>query len=148
MQRPPRDSREPILAGRHWRLIATFGALMTLGVLGALALSIYWLRLPEPQAVTVSFLTLAMAQLWHVFNLRSPASHWLRNDIVQSKYIWGALALCVALLVVALYVPAISEVMRLEPPGPRGLGLALGMSLLPLVIGQLFIVRRRAMSSS
>jgi hypothetical protein len=31
------------------------------------------------RSVTVSFLTLAFAQLWHVFNMRSHGAHLLRK---------------------------------------------------------------------
>lgn len=143
MQRPPRPANEPVLAGRHWRTVALFGFIITVAVLGSLALALLWLHLPQPQAITVSFLTLALAQLWHVFNLRDPAANWWRNDIVQSKYIWGAVALCVALLAVALYVPAIAHLLHLEHIGPKAVGLAFGMSLLPLLAGQAIILPLR-----
>jgi len=140
MRRPPRDPHEPILARRHWTDVATFGFVITVGVLGALGLSMFWLHLPEHEAITVSFLTLALAQLWHVFNLRDPNTNWWRNDIVGNRYIWGAIALCVALLHVALRVPVLANVLDLVNPGPMGLLVALAMSLLPLVAGQLMIL--------
>lgn len=140
MRRPPRDAHEPILAKRHWADIATFGLVITVGVLGALWLALRWLHLPEHEAVTVSFLTLAAAQLWHVFNLRDPNTNWWRNDIVGNRYIWGAIALCGGLLVTALKLPILASVLDLVNPGAAGLLVALGMSLLPLVAGQLVIL--------
>ncbi|MEN6549097.1 MAG: cation-transporting P-type ATPase [Armatimonadia bacterium] len=140
MRRPPRDPHEPILATRHWIDIVIFGFTITVGVLGALGLSMFWLHLPEHEAITVSFLTLAVAQLWHVFNLRDPNSNWWRNDIVGNKYIWGAIALCGGLLVTALKLPVLANVLDLVNPGAMGLLVALGMSLLPLVVGQLVIL--------
>jgi Ca2+-transporting ATPase len=50
----------------------------------------------EARAVTLSFLSLVLAQLWHVFNMRDRGTHLIRNDITRNPYVWGALALCVA----------------------------------------------------
>ena len=58
--------------------------------------------------MTVTFLTVAFAQLWHVFNMRHPTSGLLRNEITRNPWIWAALALCAGLLVTAAYVPSLS----------------------------------------
>jgi len=90
----------------------------------------------EARAVTLSFLSLALAQLWHVFNMRDRGTHLIRNDITRNLYVWGALVLCVALLLVAVYVPGLARLLGVVDPGTGGWALALGMSLVPLVIGQ------------
>lgn len=41
----------------------------------------------QERAVTISFLTLAFAQLWHVFNMRDRDSHPLFNDITGNFYV-------------------------------------------------------------
>ncbi len=120
----------------HWTLMGGFGGVMTLSVLGALFLALRMLSLSEERAVTVSFLTLALAQLWHVFNLRDKGSALLRNDIVRNPYIWGALVLCVGLVLAAVYVPFLANLLRVVDPGITGWGLILGMSLIPLLVGQ------------
>jgi Ca2+-transporting ATPase len=136
MRRPSRSSQEAILARRHWLAIGGYGLAITLSVLGALTLALGWLRMVPGRAVTVSFLTLAFAQLWHVFNMRDRGSKLLRNDITQNPYIWGALGLCTGLLLVAVYLPGLSDVLKLVNPGIQGWILVLAMSLVPLVIGQ------------
>ena len=59
---------------------------------------------PE-EATTVAFLTLAMAQLWHVFTMRNPGSGWIRNEITENPWVWGALGLCIVLLLLAVGFP-------------------------------------------
>jgi Ca2+-transporting ATPase len=86
--------------------------------------------------VTVSFLTLGFARLWHVFNMRDGGSHPIINDVTRNPFVWGALGLCSALLVAALYLPGISMALHMVPPGRNGWPLIFGMSLLPLVFGQ------------
>ncbi len=136
MRRPPRDPKEPILGRRHWRGIAAYGVVFTVAVLGALFLARFWLGMPTGQAVTVSFLTLAVAQLLHVFNMRGGRSRVLRNEVTRNRYVWGALALCVGMLLAVVYVPALAVVFRVEDPGLRGWGLVLAMGAVPLAVGQ------------
>lgn len=136
MGRPPRDPEEPLMARRHWLAVGGYGLAITLSVLGAFALAFNWLQVKGDQAVTVSFLALAFAQLWHVFNMRDRGSGFLRNDITRSPYVWGALGLCIGLLMAAVYVPGLSGVLKVVAPSVRGWALVIGMSLVPWVIGQ------------
>ena len=137
MKRPPRDPSEPILSRQHWLTIAGYGLIMTVAVLGAFALAFIWLEMGERQAVSVSFLTLAIAQLWHVFNMRDRGSRFLRNDVTRNRFVWGALVLCAGLLLAAVYLPSLSTVLKVVDPGMRGWMLVIGMSLIPWMIGQL-----------
>ena len=91
----------------------------------------------------MSFLTLAFAELWRVFSMRDRGSGFFRNDIFQNPFIWGALALCTGLLLVAVYVPPLAAVLKLVDPGRRGWMVVIGMSLIPFVIGSLFKTTRK-----
>lgn len=133
MRQPPRDPREPVLTRRHWRRIAAEGALIAAAVLGSLWIAARGIGLEPRQATTVAFLTLAMAQLWHVFGMRDRGSSWWNNEVTRNRWVWAALGLCSLLLALALWVPPIAEVLSVVDPGPHGLLLALGMSLLPAV---------------
>ena len=137
MERPPRDPEEPILTRQHWLSIVGYSAVITVAVLGALALAMLWLGMEQSEAVTVSFLTLAFAQLWHVFNMRDRDSGFIRNDITQNRWVWGALALCSGLLLLAVYVPGLANLMKVRNPGAEGWGLILGMSFVPWAVGQI-----------
>jgi Ca2+-transporting ATPase len=136
MDEPPRDPEEPILTREHWRSIAGYGLLITVSVLGAFALAFSWLRAEKGEAVTISFLTLAFAQLWHVFNMRENGSSVLRNEVTRNPYVWGALILCVGLLIAAVYLPGLASLLKTVDPGPTGWTLVILASLIPLVIGQ------------
>ncbi|MGF1490732.1 MAG: cation-translocating P-type ATPase, partial [Prochloraceae cyanobacterium] len=137
MQRPPRDSKEAILTTKHWWAIALYGLLIAAPILGAFAIALTVLNMEENQAVTISFLTLAFARLWHVFNMRDAGSGLIRNEITTNRYIWGAILICTGLLLSAVYLPGLSDVLQTVNPGLDGWGLAIGMSLIPLVVGQI-----------
>ncbi|MDO9190748.1 MAG: cation-translocating P-type ATPase C-terminal domain-containing protein, partial [Sulfurimicrobium sp.] len=146
MRRPPRPASEPILARRHWIAVASYGVLIALSVLAAFALA-FRLGYTQQEAVTLSFLTLAFAQLWHVFNMRRAGSGMLVNDITRNPYVWGALALCIALFALALYLPVLAGLLQLTPPDTTGWAIILGFSLIPLFLGQFYLWSRRHMSA-
>ena len=135
MQRPPRPAHEPILTRAHWLAIAGYGGLLTAAVLGSLAASLHS-GMAEPQAVTVSFLTLASAQLWHVFDMRGAGESPLRNDVTRNPWVWGALGLRVALVLAASHLPVVAGVLALHPIGRAGWLLVLGFSVAPVVAVQ------------
>jgi Ca2+-transporting ATPase len=134
MHWPPRASDEPILTRRHWSLIAAYGLLMGATVLGAMAIAIFVLEYSTQGAITVSFLTLAFAQLWHVFNMRDQRGQWLRNEVTGNPWVWGAIALCVALILCAVYVPWLRTLLSISPPAGDGWLVILGMSAAPLFL--------------
>jgi Ca2+-transporting ATPase len=137
MKQPPRPPAEPFLARRQWIGIAVWATLITLSVFGSMAAAGYWLRLDSKGAVTVSFLTLSAAQLWHVFNMREPGSGRLRNEITRNPWIWGALALCAGLLVASVEIPPFASVLQLEDIDSRGWSLVVVASALPALLGLL-----------
>ncbi|TDE35110.1 cation-translocating P-type ATPase, partial [Antarcticimicrobium sediminis] len=141
MRQPPRDPAEQILDGRRWILIAVLGGAITVTVLTAFWLALHWLMLPTEAAVTVSFLTLALAQLWNVFNVRMPGGGLFVNEVTRNGWVWGAIALCLAMISAVFWIPGLSEILNLPDPGLPGLVLAFGGSVAPLLIGQ--IVNRR-----
>lgn len=137
MQAPPRPLREGILAATHWRWIFGYGVLLTACVLGAFAMALFRHGDDIHAPVTVSFLTLALAQLWHVFNMRAPDSGVLDNDVVCNPWVWAALGLCIGLVLAAVFVPPLASVLSIRPPDIRDWATIVGMSLLPLAIGQI-----------
>jgi Ca2+-transporting ATPase len=147
MERPPRDPDEPVLARRHWLGILGYGLLITLSVLAALFLAMQWLGFHDRRAVTVSFLTLALAQLWNVFTMRDRGSHPLANDVVRNPWVWGALGLCIGLVLAAVYLPGLAGVLGVLDPGARGWALALGLSLVPWAVGLVLRSRKPGLAT-
>jgi P-type Ca2+ transporter type 2C len=143
MNRPPRQRDEGVLARRHWYAIGSFGVVMSVPVLGVLAYAVLGLGVSNQVATTMSFLTLAFAQLWHVFNMASPASPILHNDVIRNGWVWGAIALSAGLVVLAVYVPVLSVVLNVATLNPQQWLIVLGASLSPLVLGQALRPLRR-----
>lgn len=137
MARPPRNPAEPIVTPERWREVIGYSAAITAGTLGAFILATVGLNATAEEAVTISFLTLAFAQLWNVFNMRDSKSSIINNDVTRNPYVWGALVFCSILLLAAVYVPVLNRVLSTTDPGAAGWGLVLLMSLLPMFITQI-----------
>ena len=136
LQRPPRGAREPLLAGRHWRTIFGYGSALTAASLGAFVVALERFDASTPEAVTVAFLSLALGQVWHVFNMRDPGSPLLNNQVTRNRWVWAATALCSLLVVLAVVVPGVRRVLSIELLEPWGWWLVAAAGLAPVLLGQ------------
>ncbi len=136
LRRPPRNPSEPLIGRSQWIEIALFGAVMTAATLAAMHLTTSWLKLDQSSAITASFLTLALAQLWHVFNMAGTNAGLVRNEVTRNPYVWAAIAICLVLLVAACHVPAMAAVLHLAEPDTRLWTLVAVMSLASMLVGR------------
>jgi Ca2+-transporting ATPase len=143
MRAPPRAAGEALVTRRHWIDIVGFGTLIALSVLSALELATIWLGKTDAEATTIAFVCLALAQLWHVFDMREVESGWLSNEVTRNPWIWGALAICIALVALAVLWPPLATLISATHPGPDGALLALSMSAVPVFVGQVVLGLRR-----
>lgn len=154
MQQPPRAPDEPILMRRHWAAVGGYGALIAATVLIAFAIALGPMQLDTAHAVTIGFLTFGFARLWHVLNMRDTESPLLLNEVTRNPYVWIAIAIGVALLIVATYIAPLAAILSIEIPTLGEWLLILGFSLLPLILVQLgnlvahHLIRRRRSSRS
>jgi P-type Ca2+ transporter type 2C len=135
LKRPPRDPKAPILGRAQWLAIMLYGIVLTAATFGALALAHFALGLDERAAVTVSFLTLAFAQLWHAFNMRDAQSGLFRNEVTRNPWLWAAIGVCTVLLASAAHVPSLAHILHLTSPSIEMWTLIAAMSLIPLFLG-------------
>ena len=81
-------------------------------------------------------LTLALAQIWHVFNMADLSQPTFVNDVSRNPYVWGAVLVCLALIAVACYVTPLAEVLKLAPPDAPGWAIVLATSLSAMALGK------------
>jgi Ca2+-transporting ATPase len=118
MQRPPRAAGERVITGAMWRGIFFVGAIMAAGSLYVLDAALPG-GLVEgtgslPYAQTMTFTTLMLFQLFNVFNARSDEESAFR-DLFTNRWLWGAVALSLALQVVVIYTPALQRAFSTTP---------------------------------
>jgi len=137
LQRPPRGAREPLLARRHWNSIVGYGGLLTVTTLGAFILALEVLDATAAEAVTVAFLSLALGQIWHVFNMRDPGSPLVNNQVTRNRWVWAATLGCSAIVALVVLYPPLRRVLSVELLDPAGWWLVVGAGLAPMVLGQI-----------
>jgi len=113
MKRPPRGPKEEIITMKTLRGIFAVGLLMCIGTLGAFL----WGR-PDvdlEKARTISFTTLVMFQLFHVFNCRSERHSILDIGPSRNKYLLLAVASSITIQLAVVYLPFLQNVFSTEP---------------------------------
>lgn len=84
----------------------------------------------------MAFMTLAMAQLFHLGNARSRASVLSPGRAFANGFAVAAVALGILLQVVAVYLPALRNLLELVPLSPREWVIVTALSAATGLIGQ------------
>lgn len=133
LERPPRPPSEPILARRQWITILILGSVIAGTVLASLVIALFVLELEGDAVTTTCFFTLALAQLWHAFNMRNWRDGFLFNQVTRNTYVWLAIVLCLGILGLAAIQPWLSSVLRLVPLSPETWAAVFALSLVPVL---------------
>src|SRR5512147_1621771 len=139
LSRPPRSPKEAILGRPQWVAIVLQSFAMTAGTFVALV----WANLAgldDRAVVTTTFLTVAFAQLWHVFNMRGAGSGLIVNEVTRNPWAWAALVLWTALLALPPYWPAMAGVLHLAQPNPATWTIVAVSSVAPFLLIQLVTI--------
>lgn len=88
------------------------------------------------EARTMSFMTLALAQILHLGNARSAEAVLRPTRALANRYALGAVALAIMLQVIATSVDALATVLRLVPLGLNDWVMILLLGSGPAVVGQ------------
>lgn len=118
MKRAPRDSRDGIFAGGMGFDIAWQGLMVTIVTVVAYYVGHYmeagrWEFVDSPDGMTMAFLTLSMAEIFHSFNMRS-RRHSLFTIRWQNMYLIGAMVLSLVLSTAVIYVPFLKDAFGFE----------------------------------
>ncbi len=139
MKRKPRDSKEGIFAGGLGAAVFYQGFLVTVITMISYFIG-HWYEAGDfaitnsVDGTTMAFLTLAMCEVFHSFNMRS-----LRGSIFtlkgQNKWLWGAGALSLVLTSVVVLIAPIAEVfgMTAISISEYFIAMGLGLCIIPLV---------------
>jgi P-type Ca2+ transporter type 2C len=128
---------EPIMTRKYWILIFVYGGLLAGVVLAVFFIGWNVFGLSDTEANTMAFLCIAFSRLWHVFNMRESSSKLIFNEVSRNTKVWGALLLCSVLIVFAVFMPGLSDVLEVSTIDSSYWLFMLGMSFIPLVVGQL-----------
>ena len=114
MKQKPKDPEEPIISRKNWQMIGLYGFIMTIFIVGAYFFSSQYWGLSAEASNNVAFFSLALAQLWHVFNMREADEPIFNNQVTQNKYVWAAITFCAIVIITAYLVPGISSILSFQ----------------------------------
>jgi len=115
LKEPPRSMKAAILSRGVFALTALTSTLMCIGTL-----SLFWWALQRgdvPYARTVAFTTMAVFQLWNVFNMRSTKESLFSIGFFGNKWVTWSVVASLLLQVGVLYLPFMQKIFRTVPLG-------------------------------
>ncbi len=134
MRRPPPDPRAAILPGAALWPAVGYALLIALATLAAFAWGLS--RGEGGTAATLAFMTLAIAQIFHLGNARSAAPVLSPRRAFGNRYAIAAVALAVGLQLLAAFFAPLSRVLHVMPLSPTDWLGVTALGLVPAVVGQ------------
>lgn len=139
MKRPPRNAREGIFAGGMGFDVIIQGIIIT-----AITLTAYFIGhyvesgrfeiTTSADGITMAFLSLSMAEIFHSFNMRSRRESIFRLKR-QNIFIWGAMILSFLCTTAVIYLPFLSGAFGFEHISlmEYGIAMLLAISIIPII---------------
>jgi len=150
MKRRPREAKEGIFSGGLAADVIYQGIMVSVITLAAYFIGHYiesgvWEIAESPDGVTMAFLAMSMAEIFHSFNLRSQRGS-IFSIKAQNLYLWGAMIISLILTTAVIYVPGLSAAFSFTHISflEYGIALALAFSTIPIVEIVKFFQRRKA----
>lgn len=139
MKRSPRDSKESIFAGGVSKDVIWQGFMIAIITIVAYVVGHYmesgvWEFVNSADGMTMAFLTMSMAEIFHSFNLRS-RRHSIFTIKGQNKFLWGAMVVSLLLTLAVIYIPFLSNAFGLETISfmEYGVSLLISFTVIPIV---------------
>ena len=139
MKRSPRDPKESIFAGGLAIDIIWQGIMIAIITIVAYLVGHYiesgvWEFVNSPDGMTMAFLTMSMAEIFHSFNLRSRRKSIFKIK-QQNKFLWGAMIVSIILTTAVIYIPFISSAFGFEQISviEYGVSLLIAFTVIPIV---------------
>ena len=138
MTRKPRKSNEGIFANGLGFNVAYQGLMVSVITLAAYFIGHYiesgvWEVTQSADGMTMAFLAMSMAEIFHSFNMRSHGSIFKLKT--QNSLLWGTMIFSLALTSLLIFVPALRNLFGFEPISllEYGVALLLALSTIPIV---------------
>ncbi len=151
MKRPPRNSKEGIFAGGMGLHIALQGIAVTLITMAAYIVGHYiesgrWEFTDSPDGMTMAFLTLSLAEIFHSINMRS-LHHSVFKIKTKNNFLFGAMIASWIATTLVIYVPFLRDAFGFEHISllEYGISIALALLIIPFVeLAKLFGIEKKS----
>ena len=148
MRRPPRKASDGIFAGGMGVDIAYQGLMVAALTLAAYFIGHYmesgmWEAVNSPDGMTMAFLTLSMAEIFHAFNMRAQRKSVFRLN-GQNVVLWVSMLASLVLTAAVIYLPGISDAFGFTHISLAEYAVALGLAVCVIPIVELVKACQRA----
>jgi Ca2+-transporting ATPase len=137
MRRPPRSPAARLLSADTLRAVGVYAALIMLVTLAALVIGLAN-RAHAADAVTMSFTTLALAQVFHLGNARSRSPVVQPGRVLRNPYALGAAVVTLLLQFLAVAWRPLGTVLGTRPLDATEWIIVVLLAAVPAVAGQLW----------
>ena len=149
MRRPPRKASDGIFSNGLGFDVAYQGAMVTVLVLAAYFIGHFmesgvWEITQSADGMTMAFLTMSMAEIFHSFNMRSQRGSVFKLHS-HNKVLWGAMLLSLVLTTGVIYLPGISDAFGFTHINPVEYAVALILAVLVIPIVECVKAVQRSM---
>ena len=136
MKKPPRDSKESIFAGGLISGTVYQGILVSVLTVLAYLVGSGWHFVSSDKGMTMAFLTLSMAEVFHSFNMRSRHGSIFKIR-KQNMVLWGSAALATALTAAVIYIPFMAKLFEFSSVSAAEYFISVGIALAVIPIVEL-----------
>ncbi len=149
MSRPPRNSKDGIFAGGMLFDVILQGVLVTAITIAAYFVGHYmesgrWEIANSVDGMTMAFLALSMAEIFHSFNMRSRHRSVFRMD--HNKFIWASTAASLVCTTLVIYVPFLSKAFGFASISLAEYAVAMGLAVLIVPMVELIKLIQRTIA--
>ncbi len=142
MEHPPRDPESGLVNKMFLSRIIISGVIIGLGAFGVFYLFHNIFAMGLVYAQTATFTYMAVAQLFHILNVRRLNGFGLDKTFFQNKLLLVAIAFSVVLQLMVVYVPFLNNVFGTEPLTLMTWGIILAIVL--VITGLVYLVKKLA----
>lgn len=148
MKRAPRPAKDGIFAGGLGVDVVYQGVMVTVLTLAAYFIGHYmesgvWEIANSPDGMTMAFLTMSMAEIFHSFNMRSQRGSVFKLK-TQNVFLWGAMIVSFLLTLAVIYIPGVNTAFGFEHISIEEylVAMVLAVSVIPIVELVKFVQRK------
>ena len=142
MKYPPRKASDSIFADGYGVRMILQGIM--LAIISLLVFNYGLNKYGIEEARTMIFAVLGLSQLVHVFNVRSAYGSVFSRNLFTNRYLWGAIAISVAMQLIVIFVPALHPFFNVTTMNMSEWGVIIAAALAPLVIVEIMKFIERA----
>ncbi len=154
MERKPRDSKDGIFAGGLGIDLLYQGVLVSLLTLAAYFIGHFmesgvWEIAASNDGISMAFLTMSMAEIFHSMNMRSQRGSIFKMNS-HNMFLWGAMILALILTTCVIEIPVLATLFEFETIdfAEYAVALALAFSIIPIVEIVKFFQRKASSKKS